>query len=213
MNGPTLPGLIWALEYASVFVFALTGALAASRAQLDIVGFVFIAALTAVGGGTVRDLVLSRDHVFWMARPSLILLAAGAAILVFWTAHRLESRYRWLLWFDAMALAVAVPAGVGVALAMGQGPVIVLIAGVVTGSMGGLMRDVVCNEVPLVLKQGELYLTAAFGGALAAVVLVELGLPRPTALLACGAVTFVLRAGSMVWGWRLPVYRPRPPRR
>ncbi len=213
MNGPTLPGLIWALEYASVFVFALTGALAASRAQLDIVGFVFIAALTAVGGGTVRDLVLSRDHVFWMARPSLILLAAGAAILVFWTAHRLESRYRWLLWFDAMALAVAVPAGVGVALAMGQGPVIVLIAGVVTGSMGGLMRDVVCNEVPLVLKQGELYLTAAFGGALAAVVLVELGLPRPTALLACGAATFVLRAGSMVWGWRLPVYRPRPPRR
>lgn len=213
MNGPTLPGLIWALEYASVFVFALTGALAASRAQLDIVGFVFIAALTAVGGGTVRDLVLSRDHVFWMARPSLILLAAAAAILVFWTAHRLESRYRWLLWFDAMALAVAVPAGVGVALAMGQGPVIVLIAGVVTGSMGGLMRDVVCNEVPLVLKQGELYLTAAFGGALAAVALVELGLPRPTALLACGAATFVLRAGSMVWGWRLPVYRPRPPRR
>lgn len=213
MNGPTLPGLIWALEYASVFVFALTGALAASRAQLDIVGFVFIAALTAVGGGTVRDLVLSRDHVFWMARPSLILLAAGAAILVFWTAHRLESRYRWLLWFDAMALAVAVPAGVGVALAMGQGPVIVLIAGVVTGSMGGLMRDVVCNEVPLVLKQGELYLTAAFGGALAAVAMVELGLPRPTALLACGAATFVLRAGSMVWGWRLPVYRPRPPRR
>lgn len=208
----TAPALIWTLDYASVWVFALTGALVASRAQLDLVGFIFFAALTAVGGGTVRDLILSRDHVFWVQRPSLVLLAAAAAILVFWTAHRLEDRYRWLLWFDAMALAVAVPAGVGVALAMDHGPVIVVIAGVVTGTMGGLMRDVVSNEVPLVLKQGELYLTAAFGGALAAVLLVGAGLPRPAALLACGIATFVLRAGSMTRGWRLPVYRPRPPR-
>lgn len=207
-----MPALIWALDYASALIFALSGALVASRAQLDLVGFIFFAALTAVGGGTVRDLILSRDHVFWVQRPSLVLLATAAAVVVFWTAHRLESRYRWLLWFDAMALAVAVPAGVGVALAMDHGPVIVLIAGIVTGTMGGLMRDVVSNEVPLVLKQGELYLTAAFGGALAAVALAALGLPRPAALLACGLVTFALRAGSMIWGWRLPVYHPRPPR-
>lgn len=208
----TATALIWALDYASALVFALTGALVASRAQLDLVGFIFMAALTAVGGGTVRDLVLSRDHVFWVQRPGLVVMAAAAAVLVFWTAHRLESRYRWLLWLDAMALAVAVPAGAGVALAMGREPVIVLIAAMVTGTMGGLMRDVVSNEVPLVLKQGELYLTAAFGGALAAVLLLGLGLPRPAALLACGVATFVLRAGSMLWGWRLPVYRPRPPR-
>lgn len=212
MTEVPVSALIWTLDYASALVFALTGALVASRAQLDLVGFIFFAALTAVGGGTVRDLILSRDHVFWVQRPSLVLLAAAAAILVFWTAHRLESRYRWLLWFDAMALAVAVPAGVGVALTMEHGPVIVLIAGVVTGTLGGLMRDVVSNEVPLVLKQGELYLTAAFGGALIALVVLGLGLPRPAALLACALATFGLRAGSMIWGWRLPVYRPRPPR-
>lgn len=207
-----VPGIVWALDYASVLVFALTGALVASRSQLDIIGFIFIAALTAVGGGTVRDLVLGRDPVFWVARPGLVIIAALAAVTVFWTAHRLESRYRTLLWLDAAALSVAVPAGVGAALAGGFGTTVVLIAGVVTGCMGGLMRDVVCNEVPLVLKQGELYVTAALGGAVVAVGAAWLGVPRPMALLLCGGMVFFLRAGSMLRGWRLPVYKPRPPR-
>ena len=107
------------LDYASVFVFALTGALVASRAQLDIVGFVFIACLTAVGGGTVRDVILDRP-VFWVANPSFIVVASMAAFLVFFTAHLLESRYRSILWIDAFALAVAVPAGVAAAVAMGS---------------------------------------------------------------------------------------------
>ena len=208
----TLPTLVWGLDYASVLIFALTGALVASRQQLDPVGFVFMAALTAVGGGTLRDLILNRDPLAWVAHPSLVLVAAGAALAVFWTAHLLESRYRALLWLDACALAIAVPAGVGVALAMEAPAVIVVIMGVVTGTFGGLMRDVVGNEVPLMLKQGELYVTAAFGGAVAAVTLVAIGLPQPLALLACGAVTLILRAGSLARGWKLPAYRPRPPR-
>lgn len=200
------------LDHASVLVFALTGALVASRAQLDLVGFIFIAALTAVGGGTVRDLLLGRDPVFWVGRPELIVLIAVAAVVVFFAAHLLESRYRALLWLDACALAVAVPAGVAVTMAMGHGPVIVLIMGVVTGSFGGLMRDVVCNEVPLTLKQGELYLSCAFAGAGVALILTAIGSGGLPALLGCGAVTFALRAGSLRWGWRLPVYKARPPR-
>lgn len=204
--------LLGFLEHAAVLIFALTGALVASRAQLDIVGFIFVACLTAVGGGTVRDVLLNREAVFWLAEPTFIGLAAAAAILVFFTAHLLESRYRALLWLDACALAVAVPAGVGIALATGQHWSIILIMGVVTGCLGGLMRDVVCNEVPLVLKQGELYVTCAFAGAAAAVILVGLfGQPR-LALWACAAVTFGLRAGSLALGWRLPVYHARPPR-
>ena len=208
----TLAGYIWALDYGSVLVFALTGALVASRQQLDITGFIFMAALTAVGGGTVRDLVLGRDPVFWVERPGLVVTAAVAAFIVYWTAPFLESRYRWLLWLDAIALGVAVPAGVAVAFATGYGPIIVVIAGVITACMGGLIRDVVGNEVPLILKGSELYLTAAFGGALVALLLVWLGLPRPMALIGCGLATFVLRAGAMIWGWSLPAYRPRPPR-
>jgi uncharacterized membrane protein YeiH len=200
-----------ALDYGAVIVFALTGALVASRAQLDIVGFVFVACLTAVGGGTLRDVILDRA-VFWVVEPAFIGAAGLAAVVVFFTAHRLESRYRTLVWLDAFALAVAVPAGVAVALVAGQPWPVVLIMGITTGCFGGLMRDVVCNEVPLVLKQGELYVTCALAGAAVATGLVAAGMSEPLALVACGAVTFGLRAGSIAMGWRLPVYRARPPR-
>ncbi len=199
------------LDYASVGVFALTGALVASRSQLDIVGFIFVACLTAVGGGTLRDVLLDRT-VFWIAEPVILLVATLAAVAVFFTAHLLESRYRALLWLDACALAVAVPAGVGVAIGVGAGWPTVLVMGMVTGCLGGLMRDVVCNEVPLVLKQGELYVTAAFAGAVAAVtVQAWIGDAGP-ALVACAGLTFILRMGSVVFGWRLPVYKATPPR-
>ena len=203
--------LLALLDYASVFIFALTGALVASRAQLDIIGFVFIASLTAVGGGTLRDLLLDQQIV-WVANPSLIGVAALAAFIVFFTAHIPESRYRWLVWFDALALAVAVPAGVGVALSMDQPNSIIVIMGIATGCFGGLMRDVVCNEVPLVLKQGELYVTCALAGGLAALGALALDLPTGIALIVCGATTFLLRAGSITRGWRLPVYKSFPPR-
>ena len=202
--------LLQALDYGSVVVFALTGALVASRAQLDIVGFIFIACLTAVGGGTLRDLMLDRQ-VFWIGDPAVLAFAAASAVLVFFGAHRLESRYRVLLWLDACALAIAVPAGVAAAGAMGVAWPVVLVMGMATGCMGGLMRDVVCNEVPLVLRQGELYVTAAFAGTLAAVASGVFGGGADLGLLACALATFALRAGSIAFGWRLPAYRPRPP--
>jgi uncharacterized membrane protein YeiH len=203
--------LLDALDYASVLVFALTGALAASRSQLDIVGFIFVACLTAVGGGTLRDTILNRE-VFWVADPLVLGVATLAAVLVFFTAHRLESRYRALLWFDAAALAIAVPAGVAVALAEGKDWPIVLVMGMITGCMGGLLRDVVCNEVPLILKQGELYATCALAGSLGCVIAGGLGLTKGLSLLLCAALVFFLRAGSVTLGWRLPVYRSQPPR-
>ena len=138
------------LDYASVLVFALTGALVASRAQLDIVGFFFFACLTAVGGGTLRDVLLDRNPVFWIADPAYLAVACAAAVLVFFTAHRFESRYRVLLWLDACALGIAVAAGSGVAAALGHSVAVVLVMGMITGCMGGLMRDVVSNEVPLI---------------------------------------------------------------
>lgn len=201
-----------ALDYSAALVFALTGALVASRAQLDIIGFFFVAGLTAVGGGTVRDLLLDRDPVFWLADPTPLAVSAAGALAVFFSAHLLESRYRALLWLDAAALSIAVAAGVSVARDMGQSAPIVMVMGVATGTFGGLMRDVVCNEVPLVLKQGELYVTAAAAGALAAVGAAALASYPLVPVLASIAATFTLRAGSMAFGWRLPVYRSRPPR-
>lgn len=200
------------LDYASVLVFALTGALVASRAQLDLVGFAFIACLTAVGGGTVRDLLLGRDPVFWIGQPTYIVIATSAAVLVFFTAHLVESRYNWLVWLDSFALSIAVAAGTGVALSLDQPPLVVVLMGVSTGCLGGLMRDVVCNEVPLILKQGELYASCALAGALTAIIATELGSEGLPALALGALACWVLRAGSLVFGWRLPVYKSRPPR-
>ena len=198
------------VDYAAVLIFALTGALTASRAQLDPVGFMFLACLVGVGGGTIRDMLLDRP-VFWMEAPSYILVACAAALIVFFTAHLVESRLRILLWLDSVALAVAVSAGVGVALATEQSAPIVVLVGVITGCLGGLMRDVVVNEVPIVLKQGELYVSAAFAGA-AMGWLASLFGDRLIVLAVTVVVTWALRAGSLAFGWQLPTYRSRPPR-
>ena len=200
------------LDHLSVIVFALTGALVASRQQLDIVGFIFIACLTALGGGTLRDLLIGRDPVLWVAQPTFVLIASVSAVVVFFTAHLIESRYRTLLWLDALALAVAVPAGVAVTQSLGYGPVIVIIMGVITASFGCIARDVVCGEVPLVLKEGELYLTCAFAGACTTIFAQAFGADRFLSLLLCALITFTLRAGGLRYGWRLPVYKPRPKR-
>ena len=186
--------------------------LVASRAQLDLVGFAFIACLTALGGGTIRDILLDRNPIFWIANPTYLAVGAGAALIVFFTAHLVESRMRTLIWLDSFALAVAVAAGAGVAMALDQSATIVILMGMITGCMGGLMRDVVVGEVPLVLKQGELYVTAAFAGAGTAVVARVYGVDTPLALLAGATVAWILRAGSLWFGWHLPVYKSTPPK-
>ncbi|KAB6716888.1 MULTISPECIES: trimeric intracellular cation channel family protein [Roseobacteraceae] len=201
-----------ALDYTAVIVFAISGALAASRAQLDIVGFAFVACLTAVGGGTIRDVLLNRDAVFWISDPTYILIATLIATIVFFTAHLFESRLKALMWADAIALGVAVAAGAGVALNLGQPPVIIALMGVATGCFGGLMRDVVCNEVPLVLTQGELYASAALAGAIAMITASYLDFAPIYSYISCAVLTFGLRAGSLIFGWSLPVYKSRPPR-
>lgn len=204
--------LLALLDLASVFVFALTGALVASRQQLDIVGFIFIACLTAMGGGTARDVLLQRDEVFWIANPIYVAVAGTAAVLVFFTAHKLESRMRTIIWLDALAVAIAVPVGVGVARSLDAEWPVLLMMGMVTACLGGLARDVVCNEVPLILKARDLYATAALAGAAANIVVYEVVASRPFAALAAGLVTFGLRAGSISLGWRAPGYRHEPPR-
>ena len=200
------------LDYASVFIFALTGALVASRQQLDIVGFAFVSCLTAVGGGTLRDVQLDRNPIFWIAQPAYIGVACAAALIVFFTAHLFESRLRTLLWLDSFALAVAVPAGTGVALSLGQPGLVVVLMGTITGCMGGLLRDVVLDDVPTVLKQGELYVTCAFAGATIATLIRPLFETALFPLLICAATTWALRAGSLAFGWRLPIYKHGPPR-
>ncbi len=200
------------LDLLAVFVFALTGALVASRARLDLIGFLFLACLTGVGGGTLRDVLLDRNPIFWMESPHILGVACLAGVIVFFSAHRLDSRYQAIVWLDAIALSVAVSAGVVIAEGAGASPAVIVVMGVVTGTFGGLMRDVVANEIPLVLSKQELYVSAALAGAVAGV-MAQAIIPGSAALsvAAASGVTLCLRAGSIRFGWRIPVFRERAP--
>lgn len=200
------------LDYAGVAVFAATGALAASRKQLDIIGFLFLASVTGMGGGTLRDLILDLP-VFWTVNDGYVLVCAAAAIVVFFTAHLVESRYKLLLWLDALGLSAYAVLGADKGLDATGSPVIALVMGMLTATFGGIARDVLAGE-PSVLLRPEIYVTAAVVGAATYTALVYfLGAVEITAALTAFAAAFAVRGGALRFGWTFPAYRSRPGRR
>ena len=202
---PTIP--VVALDYLGVAVFAATGALVASRKQMDLIGFALLATLTGVGGGTVRDLVIGRS-VFWVADPSYLAVCLVIALALFFAAHLVQRRYVVLLWMDALGLAAYGVLGAHIALTNGAGFLPAMVLGMVTATFGGMIRDVISQEQPLILGQ-ELYATAALGAACVYVGAVAAGAPALPAAAAATVVGFALRAGAIVKGWTLPRYKPR----
>jgi uncharacterized membrane protein YeiH len=198
------------LDFAGVAVFAATGALSASRKQLDLTGLLFLAALTGIGGGTVRDLILDVP-VFWVESHAYVLVCMIVAVAVNFGAPLLESRYKLLLWLDAVGLAAYGVFGAYKGLVVTGSPVVAVVMGVMTGTLGGILRDVLSNEPSVLLRQ-ELYVTAAIAGGAAFVAADWLGFGLATAALAGFAVAFILRGGSLLYGWSLPRYRPSPGR-
>lgn len=206
-----LDWIIYGLDLAGVAVFAASGALAASRKQMDLVGFLLIATVTGIGGGTIRDLLLGTAPVFWIAAPAYPFLCAGVATALFLAAPFLESRFRALLWADAVGLATFCVIGAERALAAGAPAGVAVLMGVITATFGGLVRDVLCAEVPLILRR-EIYATAAAAGAAAYVVLHAAGMARPVTVLAAFLAAFAIRAIGIAFGLSLPSYRSRPGR-
>ena len=202
--------LYW-IDHAAIAVFAISGALVASRKQMDAVGFILIAVVTGFGGGTMRDLLLGRTPVFWLRAPDLLAVAMVAAVLVFFTAHLFNNRFRALLWADAVGLSIYAVLGAEIALIAGANPWAAVILGVVTATFGGIVRDVICNEIPLILRR-EIYATAAAAGAAVFVILRLEGVWREPAFLAGALTCFLIRAAAIQRGWSLPGYRPRPGR-
>lgn len=205
-----LAQILLAFDFAAVAVFAITGALTASRKQLDIIGFVWLAIVTGVGGGTVRDLLLAQP-VFWIGTPVYILIAAAAAVLVYFTAHIPSSRYRLILWLDAVGLAFVTVLGAEKALVAGASPVIAVVMGTITASLGGIIRDVLGHEPSILLKK-EIYISAALAGSVVYVAALGVGAPAPLAAIVAALSAFALRAGAIILGWTLPTYRARPGR-
>jgi uncharacterized membrane protein YeiH len=194
-------------DLMGVFVFALSGALAAARKQMDIFGYIVLAVLPAVGGGTVRDLVLNTS-VFWVEQSIYILVAVGAGVLTFLVSVRVGSRYTVLEWADAIGLSLFCVLGASKALALTGDPVLAVTLGVVTAVVGGILRDVVCAEIPLILKR-EIYATAAMIGSIVYCLGVYYQLDEGLALICGGAAAFSVRSMALIFGWSLPT-RERP---
>ncbi|MGL4495868.1 MAG: trimeric intracellular cation channel family protein [Beijerinckiaceae bacterium] len=197
------------LDYAGVAVFAVSGALAASRKQMDMIGFVFLAVVTGIGGGTIRDVTLGLYPVFWVKEPVYLLICIASAVAVFFTAHIVWSRLRVLIWLDAVGLALFCV--MGAERAALHGPVVAAAMGVITGVAGGIIRDVLAHEESIILRR-EIYATAALLGA-AVFLGASLLLPRDFAFLLGFAAAFALRALALVRGWSLPPFRARAGRR
>lgn len=199
------------LDYSGVAVFAATGALAASRKQLDVIGFVFLSAVTGIGGGTFRDIVLGSTPVFWVQNPTYILVCVAVAIAVYFTAHWFWSRYLLLIWLDAIGLSAYCVMGAAKGLAATGSPTVAIVMGTLTATFGGILRDLLAHE-PSVLLRPEIYVTAALVGAAVFTLVFVLVLNLPLASLLGMVAAFVVRGGALRFGWTFPTYKARPGR-
>jgi uncharacterized membrane protein YeiH len=205
LDSDRLLQLVQWFDIAAVIVFAVSGSLVASRKNMDVMGFMWFAVITGVGGGTVRDLILDVP-VFWAQNPIHVSACLTTAVVMHFVAPLVESRYRTLLWFDAFGLALVSIAGTVKSIDAGA-PVLVAIAmGAVTGAVGGIIRDTI-GQVPSVLLGHEIYITASVLGACSYAGLTALGVDRVTAMVAGFVVTFTVRGLAIKFRLKFPVFR------
>ncbi len=193
--------LLIGLDYAGVAVFAATGALAAARNKHDLVTFAFFAAITGIGGGTLRDLLIGAP-VFWVQDAGYVAVCIVAACAI-WILGARPWRLDALLWLDALGLAAYGVIGAAKAAAWGVPPLVCIVMGALTATFGGVVRDVLAGE-PSVLLRREITISAALLAAAVFVVLHWLGLGALPSAAAGFVLGFSLRAGALAWGWSLP---------
>ena len=201
-----LQTFILVLDWFGLCVFAVSGALVASRKEMDIVGFAMLASVTGIGGGTIRDVLLGIEPVFWVRHPGYLVTCVAVAIVSFFLAHIPQSRKLILLWFDAVGISLFCVTGADTALATGAGPTIAIAMGVATATFGGIIRDILGGESPIILKQ-EIYITAALLGSTVLVSLSALGMSQDVSAVAGFCAAFLLRAAALTWNLSLPRYR------
>lgn len=197
-------------EHFAVSIAAITGVLAARGKQVDLFGVLVLALVTAFGGGTIRDVLLGDLPVFWMEDRSFILNAALTAVVVFFLVRYHELPTEVLMVADAFALALFTMIGTRKGLAFPVAPSIAVMLGITTGVAGGILRDLLIGEIPLVFRREiYLYATAAFGGALTFVLLHQYSVDAKTNAIVSTLVTLLLRLAGIKWRIRLPMFRPK----
>ncbi|GAA5524532.1 UPF0126 inner membrane protein YadS [Microbulbifer aestuariivivens] len=197
--------LFWC-DLIGIAVFAFTGVLAAGHKQMDLFGAVVLACVTATGGGTLRDMILNVP-VFWLHDSHYLWLASITGVVSFYLIRYLQVPMRLLMTADAMGLAVFVVIGTQKVLALGHSPTIAIVMGVMTGTFGGLIRDLLAGDIPLLLRR-EIYATAALSGA-AVLVLLDASGTLPGELVAAIAilVTLSIRLAALRWNLSAPIAR------
>ncbi len=200
--------LLYWVGLAAVAVNALTGVLDAGRKQMDLVGVVMVGTATALGGGTARDILLQRP-VFWLSDQIYLIVAVATTLIVFFAVRGLRLPQRLFLIPDAIGLALFTVVGTQISLQAGAPWLAASLLGVITGVVGGVVRDVLCNEVPLIFVRGELYATAAWIGSIALIGLQSLGVSAIIAAWAGMAIVLAVRLAAMAFKITLPTYSSR----
>ena len=205
----TLATLLVVLEGIGVLAFAASGLLAGATKRLDAVGVAVIAFLTAFGGGTLRDLLLDRGPFFWVANEGwvwavIVLAVVGPVVL---RSRHIEPTAKAMQWPDAVGLGLFAASGTQVALDSGASALVATLMGVVTAVFGGMIRDILVNEIPWVVSSYQLYAVIAFAGGWLVWALGALGLDPVLAVSIGALVTIALRTLAIVFNWRLPAWR------
>ena len=198
--------LLYILDLFGVAVFAISGALAAGRKSLDLLGVVIIAVVTAIGGGTTRDVLLDRHPIFWISDPTYLSVIIVAALITIWYTRYKEPPEKALLLADALGLAVFTITGAQITQEVISNSVIVVIMAAITGTVGGLIRDVLSNDIPLIMRK-DIYATAALAGATVYLLLQQTGLSPNLNIILGMLVVIGLRLAAIQWKLHLPRFK------
>ena len=209
LSSDTVARVLMILEGVGVIAFALSGVLAAVRKRLDVVGVVFVAFVTALGGGTLRDVLLDRQPFFWVAHEEWVWVVIGLGVVgaVVLRSRHFEPTFRAIQWPDAIGLGLFAVAGTQIALDFGSTPLIATLMGVVTAAVGGLLRDVLLNEIPWVVGSYQLYAIIAFGGGWLVWLLGLLGMASVWAVGISAVAISLTRVLAIRFNWQLPNWR------
>ena len=199
---------LYLLDLAGVAVFSISGVLAARDRGLDLIGVIVVAAITAIGGGTLRDLLLDRHPIFWVTDASYLTVIIVSAVMTIIYVRKWPPPGVILLVADALGLALFALSGAQYAEAAQCPPLIIIIMGTMTGVMGGIIRDVITARVPLILQR-EIYATAAIAGVSVYLLLQAIDVPRVISFGGGMVTVVVLRLIAIRWNLHLPVFRNR----
>jgi possible membrane protein len=195
---------IYILDLIGTVVFAITGALAAKEHKMDVFGMFILAFVTGVGGGTLRDMMIGSTPVFWMKNPFYILMIVLGVVLPI-VFKKMSEWKKSILFFDAIGLGVFTVIGVEKGIDFGLHPVIAVALGAVTGCFGGLIRDILRNQIPAVLHK-EIYATASLTGGIMFFVLNYLGFHSDLVAVLTAFIVFIIRVLALKYRWELPKF-------